>query len=289
MADEPISSRVRVRRIPEQGHYERATIEAALDHGLMAHVAFADGDQPYCIPMLYTRSGPVVYIHGSTGSRAMRTLARGVPACLTVTRLDGIVLARSVFEHSANYESVVVLGRFRPVEDPAERLAAFEAFTEKLLPGRWAEARRPSRKELSATVILALRNRGSVGQGALRRPGRRRFARRRARRLGRRHPASSRPTGRPSRRRACGRHRVPDSVTRLTSGRRVTQVRRRGARSGDVAWHRGPGGDQGHGAVTAAIRAAAATNGSGPPPDSSWAGPNAAPPSGAPASVVAAV
>jgi nitroimidazol reductase NimA-like FMN-containing flavoprotein (pyridoxamine 5'-phosphate oxidase superfamily) len=156
MADEPISSRVRVRRIPEQGHYERATIEAALDRGLMAHVAFADGDQPYCIPMLYTRSGPVVYIHGSTGSRAVRTLARGVPACLTVTRLDGIVLARSVFEHSANYESVVVLGRFRPVEDEAERLAAFEAFTEKLLPGRWAEARRPSRKELSATVILAV-------------------------------------------------------------------------------------------------------------------------------------
>lgn len=156
MADEPISSRVRVRRIPEQGHYERATIEAALDRGLMAHVAFADGDQPYCIPMLYTRSGAEVYIHGSTGSRAVRTLARGVPACLTVTRLDGIVLARSVFEHSANYESVVVLGRFRPVDDPAERLAAFEAFTEKLLPGRWAEARRPNRKELSATVILAV-------------------------------------------------------------------------------------------------------------------------------------
>ena len=156
MADEPISSRVRVRRLPEQGHYERAVIEASLDRGLMAHVAFADGDQPYCIPMLYARSGPVVYIHGSTGSRAVRTLARGVPACLTVTRLDGIVLARSVFEHSANYESVVVLGRFRPVEDAAERLAAFEAFTEKMLPGRWGEARPPSRKELSATVILAL-------------------------------------------------------------------------------------------------------------------------------------
>jgi nitroimidazol reductase NimA-like FMN-containing flavoprotein (pyridoxamine 5'-phosphate oxidase superfamily) len=106
--------------------------------------------------MLYTRADRVVYIHGSTGSRAVRTLAGGVPACLTVTRLDGIVLARSVFEHSANYESVVVLGRFRPVEDPAERLAAFEAFTEKLLPGRWAEARTPNRKELGATVILAL-------------------------------------------------------------------------------------------------------------------------------------
>jgi nitroimidazol reductase NimA-like FMN-containing flavoprotein (pyridoxamine 5'-phosphate oxidase superfamily) len=153
---EPSSSRVRVRRLPELGQYDRASVEAALDHGLMAHVAFADGDQPYCIPMLYARSGRVVYIHGSTGSRAVRTLARGVPACLTVTRLDGIVLARSVFEHSANYESVVVLGRFQPVEDPAQRLAAFEAFTEKMLPGRWAEARPPNRKELSATVILAL-------------------------------------------------------------------------------------------------------------------------------------
>src|SRR6201996_7660559 len=156
MAEEPISSRVRVRRLPELGQYEQAAIEAALDRGMLAHVAFADGDQPFCIPMLYARSGPVVYIHGSTGSRAVRTLARGVPACLTVTRLDGIVLARSVFEHSANYESVLVLGRFQPVEDPAERLAAFEAFTEKMLPGRWAEARPPNRKELSATVILAL-------------------------------------------------------------------------------------------------------------------------------------
>src|ERR1700684_51470 len=156
MADEPLSSRVRVRRVPELGRYERATIEAALDRGMMAHVAFTDGDQPYCIPMLYARAGQGVYIHTSTGSRAVRTLAAGVPACLTVTRLNGIVLARSVFEHSANYESVVVLGRFRPVEDPAERLAAFEAFTEKLLPGRWAEARTPNRKELSATVILAL-------------------------------------------------------------------------------------------------------------------------------------
>jgi nitroimidazol reductase NimA-like FMN-containing flavoprotein (pyridoxamine 5'-phosphate oxidase superfamily) len=155
-AGEPASGRVRVRRIPEQGHYDRATVEAALDHGLMAHVAFVDGDQPYCIPMLYTRADRVVYIHGSTGSRAVRALAGGVPACLTVTRLDGIVLARSVFEHSANYESVMVLGRFHPVEDPAERLAAFEAFTEKLLPGRWGEARTPNRKELSATVILAL-------------------------------------------------------------------------------------------------------------------------------------
>src|ERR1700749_3187434 len=119
-------------------------------------VGSPDGDQPFCIPMLYARSGPVVYIHGSAGSRAERRPPRGVRDCLTLNPPGGSVLARSVFEHSANYESVVVLGQFRTVDDPAERLAAFEAFTEKLLPGRWAEARTPNRKELNATIILAL-------------------------------------------------------------------------------------------------------------------------------------
>ena len=156
MAEELISGRVRVRRGAELGRYDRETVEAALDRGLMAHVAFIDDGVPYCIPMLYARAGDEIYIHGSTGSRAVRTLARGGPACLTVTRLDGLVLARSVFEHTANYESVVVLGAFRVLEGAGERLAAFEAFTEKLLPRRWIEARAPSRKELSATVILAM-------------------------------------------------------------------------------------------------------------------------------------
>jgi nitroimidazol reductase NimA-like FMN-containing flavoprotein (pyridoxamine 5'-phosphate oxidase superfamily) len=156
MADEQTSARVRVRRDPAKGRYDRTSVEAALDRGQVAHVAFVDGGFPYCMPMLYARSGGVVYIHGSTGSRAMRTLAGGVPACLTVTRLDGLVLARSVFEHTANYESVVVLGRFQPVEGKDDRLAAFEALTERLLPGRWSEARRPDRRELAATVILAM-------------------------------------------------------------------------------------------------------------------------------------
>ena len=156
MAEELISGRVRVRRGAELGRYDGVTVEAALDRGLMAHVAFVDDGVPYCIPMLYARAGDEIYIHGSTGSRAVRTLARGGPVCLTVTRLDGLVLARSVFEHTANYESVVVLGAFRVVEGAGERLAAFEAFTEKLLPRRWSEARAPSRKELSATVILAM-------------------------------------------------------------------------------------------------------------------------------------
>jgi nitroimidazol reductase NimA-like FMN-containing flavoprotein (pyridoxamine 5'-phosphate oxidase superfamily) len=156
MTGKPRSDRVRVRRAPHKGRYERSFIDAVLDGGLVAHLAFEHDGQPCCIPMLYARVGDRIYVHGSTASRLMRTLAGGAPACLTVTLVHGLVLARSAFEHSANYESAVVFGRFEPVEDPAERLAAFEAFTNKLLPGRWGEVRGPNRKELKATTILAL-------------------------------------------------------------------------------------------------------------------------------------
>jgi uncharacterized protein len=149
-------ARVRVRRAPQKGRYDRATIDAVLDGGLVAHVAFVDGEHPCCIPMLYGRVGDRVYVHGSTASRTMRTLGGGAPACLTVTLVHGLVLARSAFEHSANYESVVLFGRFEDVPEPEARLAAYQAFTEKLLPGRWDEVRQPSRKELKATTILAL-------------------------------------------------------------------------------------------------------------------------------------
>jgi nitroimidazol reductase NimA-like FMN-containing flavoprotein (pyridoxamine 5'-phosphate oxidase superfamily) len=148
--------RIRVRRAPQKGRYDRATIDAVLDGGLVAHVAFVDGDQPCCIPMLYARVGDRIFVHGSSASRLLRTLATGAPACVTVTTVHGLVLARSAFEHSANYESAVVFGRFEVVEDADERLAAFEAFTEKLLLGRWDEVRQPNRKELKATLILAL-------------------------------------------------------------------------------------------------------------------------------------
>jgi uncharacterized protein len=148
--------RIRVRRAPKKGRYDRATIDGVLDRGLVAHLAFVDDGQPCCIPMLYARVGDRVLVHGSTASRTMRTLAGGAAACLTVTTVHGLVLARSAFEHSANYEAVVLFGRFQEVEEPAERLAAFEAFTEKLLPGRWNEVRPPNRKELKATLILAL-------------------------------------------------------------------------------------------------------------------------------------
>jgi nitroimidazol reductase NimA-like FMN-containing flavoprotein (pyridoxamine 5'-phosphate oxidase superfamily) len=150
------SGRVRVRRGPKKGCYDRAAIAAVLDRGLLAHVAFAVDANVYCIPMLYARAGDKVYIHGSTASRALRRLAGGAAACFTVTIVEGLVLARSVFEHSANYESVIVFGRFAAVAGEAERLAALEAFTEKLLPGRWSEVRAPSRQELKATAILAI-------------------------------------------------------------------------------------------------------------------------------------
>jgi nitroimidazol reductase NimA-like FMN-containing flavoprotein (pyridoxamine 5'-phosphate oxidase superfamily) len=127
-----------------------------LDAGLVAHLGFVHDDQPFVIPTLQARLGDHVYVHGSAASRTLRQLGSGIAACLTVTLLDGIVLARSVFEHSMNYRSVVVLGTATAVTEAEEKLAALEAFTEKLLPGRWAEARTPSRKELKATSLLRL-------------------------------------------------------------------------------------------------------------------------------------
>src|SRR6476619_666527 len=150
------SPRTRVRRLPERGRYDREAIAAILDAGLVAHLGFVSDGQPFVIPTLHARLGDDVYVHGSSASRTLRALADGVAACLTVTLLDVIVLARSVFEHSMNYRSAVVLGTATPVVEPDEKLAALEAFTEKLLPGRWAEARRPTRKELKATSVLRL-------------------------------------------------------------------------------------------------------------------------------------
>jgi len=150
------SERTRVRRQPRRGRYDATAVHEVLDAGLVAHVAFVDSQQPFCIPTLQARIGDVVYVHGSIASRAVRVLGSGCPACLSVTILDGIVLARSAFEHSANYRAAVVLGRFRPVEDAIEKVRALAAFTDKMIPGRWEEVRQPSAKELKATAILAL-------------------------------------------------------------------------------------------------------------------------------------
>ena len=151
-----VPDRIRVRRGPKKGRYDPAEIRSVLERGLFGHVAFADEGQPVCIPMLYAHVDGTLYIHGSTASRAIRTLSGGAPACFTVTIVEGLVLARSAFEHSANYDSAVVFGTFTPVSDDTERLVALRAFTEKLLPGRWSEVREPSRQELKATAVLAM-------------------------------------------------------------------------------------------------------------------------------------
>ena len=149
-------ARIRVRRIPRNARYDHDSIKRVLDRGEIAHVSFAADGQPYCIPTLYARAGDRVLIHGSTASRMIRHLASGAPACVTVTIFDGWVLARSAFETSANYDSAVLFGHFRPITTPDEKLAALEAFMEVVLPGRWAEVRPPSRQELKGTAILEL-------------------------------------------------------------------------------------------------------------------------------------
>jgi nitroimidazol reductase NimA-like FMN-containing flavoprotein (pyridoxamine 5'-phosphate oxidase superfamily) len=142
--------------MPARANYDRATIDAILDEALVAHVGFAVEGQPYVIPTLHARVGDSVYFHGSSASRTVRALAAGAPMCLTVTLLDGLVLARSAVHHSVNYRSVVVFGQATAVEDMDERMAAIEAFTERLLPGRWSEVRPPTAKELKAIQVLEL-------------------------------------------------------------------------------------------------------------------------------------
>jgi nitroimidazol reductase NimA-like FMN-containing flavoprotein (pyridoxamine 5'-phosphate oxidase superfamily) len=148
--------RTRVRRLPKRGVYDRDTIAAILDEGLVCHVGFVHDGRPVVIPTLYARVEDVVYFHGSAASRMLRTLADGVEACLTVTLIDGLVLARSAFHHSANFRSAVVFGRARLIENSAEKLAALEAFAERAVPGRWTEVRPPTAKELKSTTVLSL-------------------------------------------------------------------------------------------------------------------------------------
>jgi nitroimidazol reductase NimA-like FMN-containing flavoprotein (pyridoxamine 5'-phosphate oxidase superfamily) len=150
------SSRTRVRRMPARAEYEREAVEAILDEALVAHLGFAVDGEPYVIPTLHARVGENVYFHGSSASRTVRALAAGAQMCLTVTLLDGLVLARSAVHHSVNYRSVVVLGQATAIVEPSEKMAAIEAFTERLIPGRWAEVRPPSAKELKAIQVLSL-------------------------------------------------------------------------------------------------------------------------------------
>jgi uncharacterized protein len=148
------SPRTRVIRESERGVYDRETVYRILDEGFICHVGFVVEGQPFVIPTSYGRSGDNLYIHGSAASRMLRTLDKGIPVCITVTLLDGLVLARSIFNHSMNYRSVVILGTASVVQDPAEKLAALRTLSEHILRGRWAESRQPNERELKATSVL---------------------------------------------------------------------------------------------------------------------------------------
>lgn len=150
------TERTTLRRIPEKAINDRSTGYAILDAGFVAHISVVDaGGQPYVVPVGYARDRNRVLFHGSTGSRLFRGLAEGQPMCLTVTLLDGMVLARSTFESSMNYRGVMVLGAAEVLEG-TDKDHALEVITEHLLPGRWREARHPNKKELAATLVLAL-------------------------------------------------------------------------------------------------------------------------------------
>ncbi len=151
----PPSSRTQIRRVRERGHYDPQTVESIAREALICHIAFADDHGVHCIPTACWVDRGNLYIHGSNGSRMIQALM-AVEASVTVTHLDGLVLARSAFHHSMNYRSVVAYGKFEKVESEAEKMASFEAFIEFLSPGRWPQVRQPSRNELAATTVLRL-------------------------------------------------------------------------------------------------------------------------------------
>jgi uncharacterized protein len=150
------TSRTQVKRLPKRASYDRDVVFKILDEAFVCHVGFAVGDQPYVIPTGYGRDGDTLYIHGSAASRMLGELAEGVPVCVTVTLLDGLVLARSAFHHSMNYRSVVVLGTARAVGSDEEKIAALRAITNQIVPGRWDDVRKPTTAELKGTAVLAL-------------------------------------------------------------------------------------------------------------------------------------
>lgn len=150
------SARTKVRRLGKRGHYDRATVDAILDDALVGHLAFVVDDQPYAMPMLFARAGDTLYLHGSRLSRLLKTAGAGIPACFTVTLVDGLVLARSGFHHSVNYRSAVVLGQAHAVREEGEKRRALDAIVEHVVPGRTSEVRGPNPGELKATEVIAL-------------------------------------------------------------------------------------------------------------------------------------
>src|SRR5258708_12626687 len=150
------TARTRVVRESHRGVYDRATAYQILDQGFICHGGFVADGQPFVIPTAYGRAGNDLYLHGSAASRMLRNLDKGIPVCVTVTLLEGLVLARSIFNHSMNYRSVVVLGTAVAVLDAKEKLQALESLSEHILPGRWAEARHPNQRTLNQPLPIRL-------------------------------------------------------------------------------------------------------------------------------------
>jgi nitroimidazol reductase NimA-like FMN-containing flavoprotein (pyridoxamine 5'-phosphate oxidase superfamily) len=149
-----LTKRSELRRIPDRGSHEWETINQILDAGFLAHVGFCVHQQPFVIPTLYGRDGERLYLHGSAASRMLGELETGIPACVTVTLVDGLVLSRSAFDHSMNYRSIVAFGTARKVVDAEQKIKSLRVISEHLIAGRWAEVRGPSDKELKATTVL---------------------------------------------------------------------------------------------------------------------------------------
>jgi nitroimidazol reductase NimA-like FMN-containing flavoprotein (pyridoxamine 5'-phosphate oxidase superfamily) len=150
------TKRTQVIRVPKRGDYSQETIYSILDAGFLCHVGFVVDGQPFVIPTGYGRSGSTLYVHGSSASRMLRTLAAGVEVCVTVTLLDGLVLSRSAFHHSMNYRSVVLFGTATLVESSEEKTEALRVISEQIVPGRWKDVRWPTEQELKPTKVLAL-------------------------------------------------------------------------------------------------------------------------------------
>lgn len=150
------TDRTKVRRMPERGNYDRDVVHSIIDEALICHVGFVADGKPVVIPTIHARAGKTLYVHGSQASRMLRALREGADVCITITLLDGLVLARSAFHHSMNYRSVVVFGQAREVTDPAERLLALDAIVEHVAHGRTSDARRPNDVELKKTMVIAV-------------------------------------------------------------------------------------------------------------------------------------
>ena len=151
------TEKTKLKRIPDRGNFDRETIYSILDEGFICHVGFTANGQTFVIPTSYGRDGDEVYIHGASVSRMMKNLSEGIDICVTVTLIDGLVLARSVFHHSMNYRSVVIFGKAELIEEREDKMKALHIFTEKLIPGRWDDSRIPNDKELNVTTVLSLK------------------------------------------------------------------------------------------------------------------------------------